>query len=119
MSVERAGAPLAVWGEPAAPGLAEVAAAPIRVDGSPWGAIRVAAPASWRANDADERLAGFCELAATAVANAEARDRLRRLAEEQRALRRIATLIAERVPAERLHRRGGRLRRDGCSTAPG
>ena len=68
---------------------------PIRVEGRLWGAMLVAftreesLPA-----DAEARLAGFTELVATAVANAQARTELRGFAEEQAALRRVATLVA-------------------------
>jgi signal transduction histidine kinase len=51
-------------------------------------------------------MAGFTELVGTAIASAEghaqlehSRDELRRLAEEQAALRRVATLVARGVPA--------------------
>jgi signal transduction histidine kinase len=44
--------------------------------------------------DAEERLADFTELIAIAIANAQARDDLRRLAAEQASLRRVATLVA-------------------------
>jgi GAF domain-containing protein len=44
------------------------------------------------------RLAGFTELAATAIANAQARVELRGFAEEQAALRRVATLVAHGAP---------------------
>src|SRR5438552_14757766 len=42
----------------------------------------------------EARLASFTELLATAIANAESRAGLARLAEEQAALRRVATLVA-------------------------
>jgi GAF domain-containing protein len=45
--------------------------------------------------DAEARLVSFTELVATAVANAESRAALARLAEEQAALRRVATLVAQ------------------------
>ena len=45
--------------------------------------------------DTEARLASFTELVATAIANAEARMEVRRLVDEQAALRRVATLIAE------------------------
>jgi len=76
-------------------GLRSSAGVPIRVEGRLWGAMLVAftreesLPA-----DAEARLAGFTELVATAVANAQARTELRRFAEEQAALRRVATLVA-------------------------
>jgi signal transduction histidine kinase len=44
------------------------------------------------------RLAGFTELVATAIANAQARMELRGFAEEQAALRRVATLVARAAP---------------------
>ncbi|HEY0695471.1 MAG TPA: GAF domain-containing protein, partial [Kribbella sp.] len=50
--------------------------------------------------DTEERLAGFTELAATAIANAQARVELRGFAEEQAALRRVATLVAQAAPSE-------------------
>ena len=48
--------------------------------------------------DTEERLASFTELVATAIANAESRAGLARLAEEQAALRRVATLVAGGTP---------------------
>ena len=50
--------------------------------------------------DTEVRLAGFTELAATAIANAQARVELRGFAEEQAALRRVATLVARAAPPE-------------------
>jgi GAF domain-containing protein len=52
--------------------------------------------------DTEERLAQFTELLATAVANADSRAGLARLAEEQAALRRVATLVARGVPPDQL-----------------
>ena len=46
----------------------------------------------------EDRLLQFSELIATALANAEAREELQRVAEEQAALRRVATLVAEAAP---------------------
>jgi signal transduction histidine kinase len=72
---------------------------PISVEGRPWGLILVAytrdqlLPA-----DTEVRLASFTELVATAIANAESRASVARLAEEQAALRRVATLVAQGVP---------------------
>jgi signal transduction histidine kinase len=68
---------------------------PISVEGRPWGLILVAytrdqlLPA-----DTEARLASFTELVATSIANTESRAALARLAEEQAALRRVATLVA-------------------------
>src|SRR5947208_5668760 len=44
--------------------------------------------------DTEARLADFTELVATALANAESRAALGQLADEQAALRRVATLVA-------------------------
>ena len=52
--------------------------------------------------DAEPRLEQFTELVGTAIANAEARVELARLADEQAALRRVATLVAEEAPAAEL-----------------
>ena len=75
---------------------------PIVVDGLVWG---VAVAASTREEpfpeDTETRLAQFTELLATAISNAEARADASRLAEEQAALRRVATLVAhESSPSE-------------------
>ena len=45
--------------------------------------------------DTEARLGSFAELVATAIANAESRAEVARLAEEQAALPRVATLVAE------------------------
>src|SRR5246127_2699526 len=74
---------------------------PMIVDGRLWGLI--AAGSSLEAPlppDTETRLASFTELVATAVANAESRAALARLAGEQGALRRVATLVAEATPPE-------------------
>ncbi len=71
------------------------------VDGRMWGvALASSAAGQPFADDAEARLAGFTELVATAIANAESREALARLAEEQAALRRIATLVAQGVPPD-------------------
>ncbi len=73
-----------------------VAGAPIGVEGRLWGLMVVA---SRRAEGLplgiEHRLADFTELLATAIANAEAREELGAIADEQAALRRVATLVAE------------------------
>ena len=48
--------------------------------------------------DTEARLSGFTQLVATAIANAQARVDLRGTAEEQAALRRVATLVARAAP---------------------
>jgi signal transduction histidine kinase len=52
--------------------------------------------------DTEARLADFTELLATAIANAESRAGLARMADEQAALRRVATLVARGAPPEEL-----------------
>jgi signal transduction histidine kinase/uncharacterized protein YoaH (UPF0181 family) len=76
---------------------------PIQVAGRLWGAI-IAATLSGATmpTDAQARLEQFTELIATAISNTEARVELARLADEQAALRRVATLVAEEAPAEEL-----------------
>jgi signal transduction histidine kinase len=80
-------------------GLRSAIASPILVEGRLWGAMGIGSPSRLPA-DIEARLADFTELVATAIANSEARDDLRRLFGEQAALRRVATLVAERVTAE-------------------
>jgi signal transduction histidine kinase len=77
--------------------------APIIVEGRLWGVI-VANPAPQQPlpPDTEARLVSFTELVATAIANAESRAGLARLAEEQAALRRVATLVAHAVPPAEL-----------------
>jgi signal transduction histidine kinase len=82
-------------------GIRSAVGTPILVEGSLWGAILAGStldrplPA-----DTEARLASFTELVAAAVANAQSRAALARLAEEQAALRRVATLVAQATPPE-------------------
>jgi hypothetical protein len=73
---------------------------PAAVDGRVWGLISTSSPESPFPERVEERLAEFTELVATAIANGQAREQLARLAEEQAALRRVATLVAGGPPAE-------------------
>jgi signal transduction histidine kinase len=52
------------------------------------------------AADTEAQIAAFTELVATAIENAEARTELRRMADEQAALRRVATLVARGAAPE-------------------
>jgi signal transduction histidine kinase len=71
---------------------------PIVVAGRVWGAVVVSATKPESLPEGTEaRLADFTELLATALENAESREALGRLAEEQAALRRVATLVARDV----------------------
>jgi signal transduction histidine kinase len=76
-------------------------AAPIVVEDRVWGVMLVATqrPEPF-AVGAEDRLAAFTEMIATAVANAEAHDEVRRFGDEQSALRRVATLVARGVPPQ-------------------
>jgi signal transduction histidine kinase len=81
---------------------------PIVVGGHLWGMAAVTSRAEPLPADIETRMADFADLVATAVANADtrfqlqaSRDELRVLAEQQAALRRVATLVARGVsPAE-------------------
>ena len=76
---------------------------PILVEGATWGFIVGAArPGEPIPEGTEERLARFTELVATAIANSQAREHLARLADEQAALRRVATLVAQDVPSGEL-----------------
>ena len=76
--------------------------APIVVEGRPWGVIITRRRPPPLPVDTEARLAAFTELVATAISNAQARSEIGRLAEEQAALRRVATLVAEAVPPSEL-----------------
>jgi PAS domain S-box-containing protein len=82
-------------------GVASSVATPIDVEGRLWGAINL-----WSSDElpagTEERLENFTELVATAIANAESREALRLLSDEQAALRRVATLVAKGGPAEEI-----------------
>jgi signal transduction histidine kinase len=76
---------------------------PIIVDGRLWGLIAAGSSLEQPLPpDTETRLASFTELVATAVANAESRPALARLAEEQAALRRVATLVAQATPPQQV-----------------
>jgi PAS domain S-box-containing protein len=77
-------------------------AVPVIVDGALWGAMSVGSPGPEPPPDLEGRLAKFTELLATAIANTEARTEVQRLADEQAALRRVATLVAEGASSDEL-----------------
>jgi len=79
-------------------GFDRVAGAPIIVDGRVWGVISTSSPNAPLPDNLEDHLAEFTELVATAIANSEAHEELTRLAEEQAALRRVATLVAAGAP---------------------
>ena len=74
--------------------------APILVEGRVWGLIGVGSRRERLSPDTEQGLAGFTELAAIAITNAQARAELRDHAREQAALRRVATLVARAAPPE-------------------
>jgi PAS domain S-box-containing protein len=76
------------------------AGAPIIVDGDMWGWMAAATSSARLPDHMEDRLAEFTELVATAIATTESRDQLARLADEQAALRRVATLVARGAPPE-------------------
>ena len=76
-------------------GIRSSAGVPVSVEGRLWGVMTVASTREDHlAADTEARLAAFTELAGTAIANAQARVELRGYADEQAALRRVATLVA-------------------------
>jgi len=76
-------------------GVRSAVGVPITVEGGLWGVMLAAAiTGEHLPADAETRLAAFTELVGTAIANAQARMELRGFADEQAALRRVATLVA-------------------------
>jgi signal transduction histidine kinase len=73
---------------------------PVIVEGRLWGVILVGSREEALPAGTEAQLAGFTELAATAIANAQARAELGEFAEEQAALRRVATLVARGAAPE-------------------
>jgi GAF domain-containing protein len=82
-------------------GAHSAAGAPITVEGRLWGLMTVASTGEEPLPvGTEERLAAFTELVGTAIANTQARMELRGFAEEQAALRQVATLVARAAPPE-------------------
>jgi PAS domain S-box-containing protein len=81
-------------------GLSSSVGTPILVAGQVWGNIVVHSTSGQLPADTEERLEHFTELVATAISNSEARAEVGRLAEEQAALRRVATLVARESPPD-------------------
>jgi len=81
-----------------AAGIGSIVGAPIVIDGHLWGAAIIGTTKGEPlAPDAEARLCDFTDLVATAIGNAQTRADLRVLAEQQAALRRVATLVARGV----------------------
>ena len=84
-------------------GIKSLVAAPIEVSGALWGAVVVSLMDDDAfADDAEERLVQFGKLVAVALANAQAREDLAALADEQAALSRVAVAVATGELPERL-----------------
>ena len=84
-------------------GVTSVVAAPIVVSGEPWGAVVVSVTGLKEfAPDAEVRIGQFAGLVAVALANAQAREELATLADEQAALSRVAVAVATEAEPERL-----------------
>jgi PAS domain S-box-containing protein len=82
-------------------GVVSTVGSPIVVEGGVWGALFVhSITAEPLPKAIDGRLANFAQLVGTAMANAQARHDVDRLADEQAALRRVATLVARESPPE-------------------
>jgi PAS domain S-box-containing protein len=77
-------------------GIRAAAGCPISVRGRTWGVVAVAkyGPGPL-APETETRMIQFADLVATAIANADARAEVARLADEQAALRRVAMLVAD------------------------
>jgi PAS domain S-box-containing protein len=77
-------------------GIRSSVAVPIVVGGRTWGAmVGLSRGPEPLPPDTEARLRDFTDLVATAIANTEARAELRQLVDEQTALRRVATIVAE------------------------
>jgi PAS domain S-box-containing protein len=86
-------------------GICAAAGAPIIVDGDVWGAMSAGSTDPERLPEhIEDRLAELTGLVATAISNTASRDELAQLADEQAALRRVATLVARGVPQGELFR---------------
>jgi signal transduction histidine kinase len=81
-------------------GIRSTVGVPLVVAGRVWGAMVVSSMSEHDSlpHGTEARLADFTELLATAIENAESREALAQLADEQATLRRMATLVAQGVP---------------------
>jgi signal transduction histidine kinase len=102
-------------------GVRSISGVPIMVEDRIWG-VMLAGSSVRRAPppDTEARLASFMDLLAAAISNADSRAALTRLAEEQAALRRVATLVARGAPPDEVFaavsEEAGRLLQAGQTT---
>jgi signal transduction histidine kinase len=81
-------------------GIKSIVASPIVVENRLWGVVTVVRRRGRFPSGTADRMADFTELAATAIANAQAEQDLRQLTDIQSALRRLAMLVARGEPPE-------------------
>ena len=82
-------------------GVRSVVAVPIRVGGRTWGVVLAGSTTRWALPVRTQRhMAACADLMGAAISNAEGRAGLACLAEEQAALRRVATLVAREAHPE-------------------
>ncbi|HEX3826447.1 MAG TPA: GAF domain-containing protein, partial [Sporichthyaceae bacterium] len=100
-------------------GLRAAVAVPIMVGGCRWGVTLAATTREDFPAGTESRMADFVELAAIAIANAQAEQELRELGDTQAALRRLATLVARGAKPEAMFgaATGEALRHFGGGTA--
>jgi signal transduction histidine kinase len=112
-----ANGPYGAWVETL--GMRAGVATPIVVDGGSWGVTVAATSEEDFPAGTESRMADFVELAATAIANAQAEQELRQLLDTQAALGRLATLVARGAPPEEVFAAATReaLRHFGSGTA--
>jgi signal transduction histidine kinase/putative methionine-R-sulfoxide reductase with GAF domain len=79
-------------------GIKSAIGSPIVVEGQLWGVMTATSTEGPLPSGSEARLASFTELVATAIANAKSQNALEQLADEQAALRRVATLVAQDAP---------------------
>ncbi|MFB2599228.1 GAF domain-containing sensor histidine kinase [Herbiconiux sp. P17] len=79
-------------------GIRAAVGVPVFVEGAVWGMFSASSQLEPLASLTERRLAGFAQLTWAAVATTTARESLRRLAEEQAALRYVAELVAHESP---------------------
>ena len=103
MATDDPGVPAELHGRLTALGVTSLVAAPIVVSGEIWGAVVVSLTGERRfPANAEGRLGQFAALVAVALANAQAREELATLADEQAALSRVAVAVATEDHPERL-----------------